>query len=294
MSWRSFPEIAPEPDRAFAAETAALAAVSTGSALPIPEVFSGEHGILSRECSARAVSPGTESDTIRVDADQAAEKLRRATLRHLNRGCGAEVGISTSSREIASALRLVHDVYVGEGYMEPHPLGMRILLPHHALKSTIVVSARRDGEVVGTLTLLFDGAVGLPMDELYPEALTRFRRAGRRIVEVGNFAIAKHVRGTAIVMHLMRAAVRLAMAERQDDLVIAVHPKHATFYRTIWLMERFGQVAPYSEVKGAPAIGLRGDLKNAPELLLFFYGWLPRDRNLFTFVFDSSERQQCH
>jgi hypothetical protein len=83
------------------------------------------------------------------------------------------------------------------------------------------------------------------------------------------------------------------MAEKQDDLVIAVHPKHEVFYRTIWLMERFGEVAPYPEVKGAPAIGLRGDLNNSPELLLFFYGWLPRDRNLFTFVFDSAERQQC-
>jgi len=294
MSWRPLPNISPEPDRAFAAETAALAAVSTGIALPIPAVPGGEPGTLPRKCAASTALPATVSDTICVDADEAAERLRRATLRHLNRGCGAEVGISTSSREIAAALRLVHDVYVGEGYMEPHPLGMRILLPHHALKSTIVVSARREGEVVGTLSLLFDGAVGLPMDELYPEALTRVRRGSRRIVEVGNFAIAKHVRGTAIVMHLMRAAVRLAMAERQDDLVIAVHPKHETFYRTIWLMERFGDVAPYPEVKGAPAIGLRGDLKNAPELLLFFYGWLPRDRNLFTFVFDSSERQQCH
>jgi len=294
LSWPPLPESPPGPDRALAAETAALAAVSTGIALPIRAVFPGENETFPRESSASAVSAEADSDTIRVDADQAAEKLRRATLRHLNRGCGAEVGISSSSREIAAALRLVHDVYVGEGYMEPHPLGMRILLPHHAVKSTTVVSARREGEVVGTLTLLFDGAVGLPMDELYPEALTRARRAGRRIVEVGNFAIAKHVRGTAILMHLMRAAVRLAMAERQDDLVIAVHPKHATFYRTIWLMERFGEVTPYSEVKGAPAIGLRGDLKNAPELLLFFYGWLPRDRNLFTFVFDSSERQQCH
>ena len=294
MSWRPLPNISPEPDRAFAAETAALAAVSTGIALPIPAVPGGEPGTLPRKCAASAALPATVSDTICVDADEAAERLRRATLRHLNRGCGAEVGISTSSREIAAALRLVHDVYVSEGYMEPHPLGMRILLPHHALRSTIVVSARREGEVVGTLSLLFDGAVGLPMDELYPEALTRVRRGSRRIVEVGNFAIAKHVRGTAIVMHLMRAAVRLAMAERQDDLVIAVHPKHETFYRTIWLMERFGDVAPYPEVKGAPAIGLRGDLKNAPELLLFFYGWLPRDRNLFTFVFDSSERQQCH
>jgi hypothetical protein len=294
MSWRPLPNISPEPDRAFAAETAALAAVSTGIALPIPAVPGREPGTLPRKCAASAALPATVSDTICVDADEAAERLRRATLRHLNRGCGAEVGISTSSREIAAALRLVHDVYVSEGYMEPHPLGMRILLPHHALRSTIVVSARREGEVVGTLSLLFDGAVGLPMDELYPEALTRVRRGSRRIVEVGNFAIAKHVRGTAIVMHLMRAAVRLAMAERQDDLVIAVHPKHETFYRTIWLMERFGDVAPYPEVKGAPAIGLRGDLKNAPELLLFFYGWLPRDRNLFTFVFDSSERQQCH
>jgi hypothetical protein len=294
MSWRSPPGIASQPDRALAAETAALAAVSTGIALPITLILEAERETPPRECFASASSPDTVSDTIRVDADQAAEKLRRITLRHLNRGCGAEVGISTSSREIAAALRLVHDVYVGEGYMEPHPLGMRILLPHHAVKSTTVVSARREGEVVGTLTLLFDGAVGLPMDELYPEALTRARRAGRRIVEVGNFAIAKHVRGTAIVMHLMRAAVRMAMAEKQDDLVIAVHPKHETFYRTIWLMERFGEVAPYPEVKGAPAIGLRGDLNNSPELLLFFYGWLPRDRNLFTFVFDSSERQQCH
>lgn len=284
-------------DRAIAAETAAQTAVSTGTALPVPPPRAARVSRrLSRSASLSALVRQTwaaTSGTICVDADEAAERVRRACLRHLDRGCGAEIGVAVGPTETAAALRLAHDIYVREGYMEPHPLGMRILLPYHALKTTTVLVARLEGEIVGTLSLMFDSPAGLPMDELYTEALGEARRSGRRLVELSNFAIADCARDGAILLHLMRAALRLAMAERCDDLVIAIHPKHEPFYRTIWLMERFGDLSSYQGVRGAPAIGLRGDLNVMTDLLGFFYGWLPRDCNLFSFVFDLPESEAC-
>src|SRR5215472_9347224 len=171
----SRPPPAPKPDRTVAAGTAVQTAVSTGTALPIPHPRAARASRgLSRSASLSALVRETwaaTAGTICVDADEAAERVRRACLRHLDRGCGAEIGVAVGATETAAALRLAHDVYVREGYMEPHPLGMRILLPYHALKTTMVLVARRRGEIVGTLSLVFDSPVGLPLDELYPAAL---------------------------------------------------------------------------------------------------------------------------
>src|SRR5215471_14283484 len=114
----SRPPPAPKADRTVAAGTAVQIAVSTGTVLSTPPAAPrGASRRLSRSASLSALVRETwaaTSGTICVDADEAAERVRRACLRHLDRGCGAEIGVAVGATETAAALRLAHDVNVRE------------------------------------------------------------------------------------------------------------------------------------------------------------------------------------
>ena len=79
---------------------------------------------------------------------------------------GLDFGLATDRHTLEQAFRLQHDQYVAHGYMDAHPSGWRLSL-HNALSPTRVFVARRGGRVVGTMTLITDSPLGLPMDEIY-------------------------------------------------------------------------------------------------------------------------------
>lgn len=97
-----------------------------------------------------------------------------------------------------------------------------------------VVCTARDGEdIVGTLSVRFDGADGLHADLLFGAELDEWRDAGVRLCEFGGLAVDKHShdpkRVLAQIFHLgYLHAHRRAGCER---LVIEVNPRHVGFYR---------------------------------------------------------------
>ncbi len=143
-----------------------------------------------------------------------------------------DFGLAIDRDTLEQAFRLQHDQYVAQGYMDPHPTGLRLNI-HSALPSTRVFVAKADGRVVGTMTLIVDSQLGLPMDQIYAEA---------------------------ILMRLIRR-ITLYAAEglRSSDICIAVNPRHATFYRKALYFQDFGAMKQYAKVNGAPAVGLRLD-----------------------------------
>lgn len=273
MSERSTPR-----REALAAEDATNLAASPGTAheslrrrLPTP-AFDRKERALARSA--------------RRDPDQAGERLRQLHARHLDQSSEAKIRRALTPAEVVGALRLVHDVYVEEGYMEPHPLGMRVLLPYHALPGTTVFVAEKGNEIVGTVSLIADGPARLPIDELYPAFVDRLRRGKRRVAECSSLAVTAPFRGGLVVMHLIRGLLRWGMRSGLDDLLMAVHPKHEPFYRHVLLFELLGGRRCYGDVNGAPAIGLHLDLKAAPEIWQLFYGPLAPERNLYRFLCD--------
>jgi hypothetical protein len=132
---------------------------------------------------------------------------------------------------------------------------------------TVVFVARAASGVVGTLSLLGDSARGLPADALYGSELAALRGGGRRLAEVSALAVAPGWRGTPLP--LMRPLVQLVGIYARDvghvdELCIAVHPRHAAFYERRLGFVRFGAEKPYGAVNGAPAVGLRLDLRRPP------------------------------
>jgi hypothetical protein len=187
--------------------------------------------------------------------------MRPVLLTHTAAGT-VTAGLAVTRDDVHQAERLVHDVYVAQGLRtadDPHqrPGG------RHAA----VFVARAGGAVAATLSLVRDSTRGLPADALYGAELAALRASGRRLAEVSALAVERHRRGAALA--LVRPLIQLLGVyardvEGADELCIAVHPRHASFYEGRFGFIRFGAEKPYGAVNNAPAVGLRLDLHRPP------------------------------
>jgi len=180
----------------------------------------------------------------------------------LGKSC-IDVALAVTRDELDAASRLVHRCYLRRGYVKPSPDG-RHASPYLTMPSTAVFVARAEGAIVATVSLIGDSSRRLPCDALWADDLAGLRAGGRRLAEVSALAVSEAWRGAGLVM--MRALVRAVGVygreiARLDTLCIAVHPRHAPFYEALLRFRRFGDLKACDAVNGAPAVGLRLDLR---------------------------------
>jgi len=121
-----------------------------------------------------------------------------------------------------------------------------------------IVCTARDGEqIVGTLSVRFDGIGGLHADALFEAELAEWRAAGIKLCEFGSLAVDRHSynakRVLAQVFHL--GYLHAHRRERCERLVIEVNPRHVAFYR------RYLGLLPYTTARHNPRV-------NAPAVLM--------------------------
>ena len=186
------------------------------------------------------------------------------------------VSLAESAADLQAAARLVHDAYVARGYMPPDPRGMR-LTPHLLLPTTMTFVARVRGQIVGTLSLFLDSALGLPSDRLAPPELEQFRSRRRRVAEAGALAVAPGHRGLGVTYLLGKALYRAALElHRVDDLVIAVHPDAEDYYRAVLCFRRLRPPQRHPDLgRKARAVVMRLDLRAARWTWFQSFGHLP-------------------
>jgi hypothetical protein len=173
-----------------------------------------------------------------------------------------DFGLAVTLDDFDAAFRFLHDRYVTTGAMAPEASGRRLNL-HNLLPSTKVFLAKASGRVVGTMTMVEDSRLGLPMDEAFGAELGRLRDRGRRLAEAGSLTIDPAYRacGVAILVRLFRLVILCATRiARADDLCFVVHPRYGPFYGRLFPFQRFRRTATYRRMANRPVIGLRLDL----------------------------------
>lgn len=183
-----------------------------------------------------------------------------------------------------AAFSLVHDEYLRLGYLSgPTPSGMIYRL-HHVLPTSSTLLLKDRDTVVGTLTHVLDTDLyGLPMEKIYADELNALRRQGRRLAELSALAVRRNYCLQSLFMLLVRAAYGYALERRVTDFCIMVNPRHASFYRTLFLFEDLGPERPYPLVN-APAVALRADLTTFPKRLHELLGALDEERSVHAFL----------
>ncbi|MDA0191620.1 MAG: hypothetical protein OSW77_15275 [Proteobacteria bacterium] len=193
--------------------------------------------------------------------------------------------IAETKEELEACFSLLHDAYVGSGFMKPDPSGMRITI-YHALPTTTTLCAKWDGEVVGTLSLIRESALGFPLQRIFD--LTAIREKEGNIAEVSALAVHRKFRktGGSILFPLMKFMYEYCTTFFDTrHLVIAVNPSHIEMYESLLFFQRLtaNVVESYDFVNGAPAVGATLDLKFAPEIFRQHYASKPARRNLHAF-----------
>ena len=194
--------------------------------------------------------------------------------------------IANTLSELEDAYKLVHDVFVDAGYIDPHPLGLRLKI-HNALPETTTFIAKFHEKIALTLTLYPDSQLGVPMDSAYKRDIDKLRKQGRTVAEVGALASNALIRNHGISMIANKIIINYATEFLGiDDIIITVHPRRRWVYESILLFEKIGRIKEYEDVKGNPAVALRLNLNTARERYMKKYSTKPLENNMYDFIYN--------
>ena len=171
------------------------------------------------------------------------------------------IKVASSREERYGAFRLAYIAYHRAGLCGARDEGLRIT-PYQLLTTTDVIVANLRGETISTLSLVRDGSLGLPLEAIYPEEVRQRRAAAVRLAEVSCLADRRQDSGRffGLFSELARIMIQMADRERVDQLLIAVHPRHARMYCRVMAFKQVGADREYPAVNGNPAVLLCLDL----------------------------------
>lgn len=227
------------------------------------------------------------------------EDFRKKTIRDSLPGFEANLDDVTfckasSAKEFMSCFRLLHDVYVQAGFIQPSIPPLRII-PQHSDPETIVLMGcltndQAEKRPIYTASIFPDKEQGLPMDTGFKREVDVLRNQGRRVVEAG--CLASHPLYRKGNKNIPMIGNRMVVSHsintfNADDLLITTHPKYLKIYEDILLFDKIGEISSFSYVNDNPAVALRLDLNTWAQKLKKVYGNKPIEKNLHHFFFES-------
>lgn len=194
--------------------------------------------------------------------------------------------LADTEEELRGALHLLHDSYVNSGLMKPHFSGMRATV-YHALPTTSTLIAKKDDVVIGTVSMIRNNPLGLPLEKIFD--LSKIKSRTSHVTEISSLAIHPQFRGNKglfflLTKYLMEYSLRYYHV---DYWVIAINPKHYQIYKDIFLFDDLETSSKsYDFVEGAPALGLYVNLNQLKVKFFEMYSKCPTHQDLFSFYFN--------
>jgi hypothetical protein len=164
--------------------------------------------------------------------------------------------VATCHQARVKAFSLVYRRYREAGLIESNPLKIRVT-PYHLEPTTTVLVARAEHEVYGTVTLVQDGRLGLPMEAIFPAEIDQKRSEGLSLAEVSCLALRRGLsrrESWSLFLGLNRLMAQFARNKGVDALVIATHPRHVPIYQRSMGFVQIGGTRTYPSVRNNPAV----------------------------------------
>ena len=179
--------------------------------------------------------------------------------------------------ELKAAARITYQEYLKCRYIPANANGLKLAL-FQTIPSTVTFIARRkDGRVLGTVSIVEDSPLGLPSDKIYWGEFNSLRLEEHRLAEVTMLALdreileqsekpLKHSERLLLLIHLLKVMFDyLRTSTKVDELVAAFHPQHESFYKFLQL-EPLGDFKAHASVKGSPAIARHLNIQKTQTL----------------------------
>jgi len=262
-------------------------------------------GVLAKK-TGKGNETGKDKERSRVREERRREiRLRRSSLIGDQDKCSITYKIAQERSELENAFKLVWDSYVKVGLQADDRLGIRIskyqLLPttkvlvavHHPeldKKAPDYEKLKGPGVVVGTLTLVMDSPMGLPMEELCGDEVAELRSRGRKLAEVIALSVNPAFRKDNVMMYLYKLMFQYARHKGVTDLTCSVTKKHIRFYRRMLLFKPLGKLKEYSAANRLETQGHLLDLKRAENEAKNVYHSNHFDADLYNFFFTANKK----
>jgi len=187
----------------------------------------------------------------------------KAAAREISTQTSNEIALKVAAtrEERESAFRLTYESYLRTGLCVENSCQLRIT-PYQLLPTTDIFVAQLRNETICTLSLVRDGELGLPMEDVFGQQIAERRDARLRLAEVSCLADRRAgIRGFfGTFCDLIGLMAQLAEQREIDQLLIAVHPRHARIYQRCMGYKKIGDAVDYATVEGNLAVPLCLDL----------------------------------
>ena len=128
---------------------------------------------------------------------------------------------------LSSASILINRQYAWRGY-QTKPL------PQDQSLDRITLVASDEDAIIGTMSISFDGADGLLVEDLFPDEVRGLRDAGHRVCEFTKLAMDSVLGSRRVLASLFHVAYIYAYRVKGFDcLLIEVNPRHVRYYEKI-------------------------------------------------------------
>lgn len=182
------------------------------------------------------------------------------------------IKVAETTDEVLQAYQLVYQNYFQTGLCDLESENIRIT-KHALLPTTSIIIVKYKEEVVGTISLITDNPLGLPMEKLF--SIDELRKTGKQIAEISTLSIKKgHRRQRGKIMlpltnYLFDYARNIL---GMDYFTLIVHPYSAPFYTSLFAAKFITKkIKKYSGAKDALASALVIPLANSDEILKSIY-----------------------
>ena len=191
----------------------------------------------------------------RADADARKLALLRRSGLFGTDTKGAKIERACTFDDLREAYRLVHDIYLGTGFVRAEPSGLRLRI-FETTSETATFIAKKNGRVVGVLSVVGDsGDLGLPSDTAFKAELDALRATGARLCEITNQVVDEAHRRSAVSTELMRCAIAHQIKGGYHFAVASVSPSHTAFYNLLGF-DAVGSERSYSQKLHDPVVAL--------------------------------------
>lgn len=211
------------------------------------------------------------------------EMVRRSVRLPQNLSEDLVFKIAETTEELEASFRLVYESYHALGYCDESELRMRATV-YHALPTTTTLIALDKGVVVGTMTMVRDNRLGLPMEKVFD--VDCLRKNSNRLAEITSLVIHKDYRrekGGQILFPLLRLMYQYSTScFGVNHLVVLIHPKDAYFYESLLLFHPIPNTG-VEQYLGAPSVVFHLDLQRALIEFERIYSHRNPELNLFEF-----------
>ncbi|MDO9182223.1 MAG: hypothetical protein Q7U04_07430 [Bacteriovorax sp.] len=196
--------------------------------------------------------------------------------------------IADTSKELEEAYSVLHDAYVEQTFITPQENGMRIV-SQYVLPTTTTIVGKIDDQVVGTLSIIKAGELGLPMEKVFD--ISKFKNGSNTYAEISALAIKKGFRrefGGSIFFPLLKYMHNYCLDFfNVEYILITIHPKDKDFYKELLFFEDIPNTGTI-DYMGTPAIALALNLKTVGAKFKEHFENKPAMKNMYTFFIEKT------